>query len=212
MLLLLGSCKTKTEPDLPDMGFDYCPVDSGWVRTYSVDSISFNDNTKSVDTFHFILTEQMEGEITGQNLPAHRRVERRVKFDSSLIWETRSEVFVLRNNNTFQRVEENARIVKLVFPIGPITSWNGYQYLGTGRRNFQLQQVGADFSNGDTLFRDCIMVQEAYANNAIEDILVRSVYSRGVGLVDFINKNVNTQISGKSGYAMHYKLIEFNRP
>jgi len=210
--ILFLACKGKKEQIIPDLGYNYFPIDSGWVKIYSVDSIAYNDNNQSVDTFHFLIREKILSKIIGLTGEEYVEVERAVQMDSSSIWQPRKSVFVLLTSNNLQIIDENIKTLKLVFPIGNVMSWNGNLYNNLGRRTFYLQNVSSPFNNGDTLFNQCITVQEGLANNAIEELLIKSVYQYGIGLVDFTNNYVNTQVTGKSGYKVRQKLISYTKP
>jgi hypothetical protein len=207
------SC-SKDEPtdELIDLGYNYYPLDSGWIRIYQVDSISFNDNTQTIDTFRFTLIENTSGKITGQDLAGHQIINRLVQTDTSAKIQNRSSLFVVSTSNNLQVIEDNLRIVKLVFPLGNVSTWNGNMMNNNGRKTFALQNIGASFTNNDTTFKNCITVQEAQTNNLIEEILIKSVYCKNLGLVDFTNNYINTQQTGKSGYKVRQQLKYYYRP
>jgi hypothetical protein len=208
---LLFSCAKKEATDeILDLGYNYFPTDSGSVKIYAVDSISYNDNTQSIDTFHFLLKEQVGGVITGQNLAKHIEIIKSVQFDSTSVWQPRNSSFVLITENNFQLLDENVRTVKLVFPIGNVLNWNGNQFNNKGKRNFLLQNIGSTYKLKDSSFQNCIIVQEALANNVIEEILIKSVYCKNIGLIEFTNNYINTQSAGKSGYKVHQKIIYYS--
>ncbi len=215
-VLLLGAitaCK-KSAPtnNSINLGYSFFPIDSGIVKYYAVDSIAYSDITHSSDTFHFILKEEFAGLISGQTFQYHREILRSVRTDTSQNWHARTSVFVIVNSNNLEWLEDNIRQVKLAFPIGNVLSWNGNQSNNLGRKTFLLQNIHQAFNNGDTEFNDCVAVQESLANNAIEEILIKSVYSNGIGLIDFTNNNLNTQVTGVSGYKIHQKLIHYYLP
>lgn len=212
-LLLITSCsKDESKGEPVDLGYDFYPIDSGWIRVYRVDSIAFDDNSQTIDTFHFILKENTEGKIKGQNLDGFQIVNRLVQTDTSQLPQIRSSLFVMKTANNLQRIEDNVCVVKLVFPIGNTTSWNGNMLNNLGRRTFTLQNIGKPFVNADTTFNNCITVQEALTNNLVEEILVKSIYCKGLGLVDFTNNYINTQQTGKSGYKIHQQLKYYYHP
>ncbi len=213
VLLALAACK-KAEPTESsiDLGYNFFPSDSGLVKYYVVDSIAFSDISHSSDTFHFFLKEEFAGLISGQTLQYHREILRSVRTDSSQNWQARSTVFTILNKNNLEWVEDNIRQVKLTFPIGNVLSWNGNQTNNLGRKTFLLQNLHQAYNNGDTIFNDCVSIQEALANNAVEEIFIRSVYCKGIGLIDFTNNNLNTQLTGVSGYKIRQKLIYYQLP
>ncbi|HQW46074.1 MAG TPA: hypothetical protein PLZ98_03315, partial [Chitinophagaceae bacterium] len=56
MLSVFTSCKRQVIPaDDVELGKDYFPLTIGHFIEYDVDSLLFNDFTKTVDTFHFEL-------------------------------------------------------------------------------------------------------------------------------------------------------------
>ena len=206
----INSCSNdKPEQATPDLGFDYFPLDSGWVKIYQIDSISFNDNTQTIDTFHFKLKETFSGVVESPDLFAHRVVYMEAKQDSSEDWLPRTSLFLLKTNNNLQWVEDNQRYIKLTFPAGQVQSWNGNAFNSLGRKNYQWQNLFSNFNNGDTVFSDCISVLEAQTNNLVEEIYIKNVYAKNIGLVDRTNTNINTQSTGRSGYKIRQKLLTF---
>lgn len=216
-LLLIGfnACKTNGDDmDVPNYedGSKYYPLDSGMVRLYLVDSIAFDDNAGTIDTFRFVLEEEIIGNIYGQFQEPHVVIKRSVKKEMSQIWEPRASLFVLRTPNNLQVVEENNRYVKLVFPLGNTNTWNGNMFNNLGRRNYLLQSKDVNYFNGPIYFYECAQIQEANIKNAIEEVFVRSVYAANIGLADYTNIYLNTQASGTSGYAIRQTLIYSYKP
>jgi hypothetical protein len=216
-LLLSGfsACKTNGDDmDVPNYedGSKYYPLDSGIARVYLIDSIAFDDNAGTIDTFRFALEEEIIGTIKGQFNEPHVVIKRSIKKELSSTWEPRASLFVLRTPNNLQVVEENNRFVKLVFPLGNTNTWNGNMFNNLSRRNYLLQFKEKTYNNGDTSFFDCAQIQEANIKNAIEEVFVRSIYAANVGLVDYTNIYLNTQTSGTSGYAIRQKIIFFSKP
>lgn len=212
-VLVFGSaCKKSPEVKEPDFGYSYFPLDSGIYRLYQVDSIAFDDNTNTSDTFSFMMEEQQMGLVQGQDLDKHRVMHRRVTNDGGKTWVPRSSNYAVITGNQLQMVVDNNRIVKLIFPVGNTPSWNGNMYNGLGRRTFQVSDLGKTFSDKGEVFEDCVTVQEANTKNAIEEIYFRSIYANGIGLVDETNNYLNIQTSGVSGYKIHSRLKVFIRP
>jgi len=213
MTSFLSSCqKTEIAEETIDLGYDYFPTDSAWERIYLVDSIYFNDNNQSSDTFQFLLKEEFAGLANGAGLESHRIVKQQVQFPNQQNWEARGSYFVLKTNQNLQQVVDNQRIIKLVFPIGNVQSWNGNAYNAQGRRNFIWQNMKVNHAIFDTSYTNSITVLEAQINNLIEEILIRSTYVKHLGLVEFTNNNLNIQTTGVSGYKIRQRLISYAKP
>ncbi len=214
-LLVIGisSCsKKEVEVTALEMGYSYFPIDSGIVKIYQVDSISYNDNTQKIDTFQFILKEEFAGIAQSEGEENHRIIKRSVQFPNTQSWEPRSSTFVLATAQNLQQVIENQRIIKLVFPVGQAQSWNGNAYNSLGRRNFTWQKVFASHPVFDSIYSPSLSVLEANINNFVEEVFTSSTYAKNIGLIEFQHTNLNKQASGINGYKIHYKLITYIKP
>lgn len=207
------SCSDKEMPQLPvELGQEYFPLDSGIVKIYQVDSISYNDNTQKIDTFQFLLKEEFLGYTNTQGSEQHKIIKRSALFPGGQIWLPRTSLFVLATSINLQVVEDNQRIVKMVFPVGNVQSWNGNSLNNLGRRNFQWQNLYVNKLVADSISKPTISVLEANVTNLIEEIFIRSTYAKNIGLVEFTNNNLNIQSTGVSGYKVYQKLLSFYRP
>ncbi|MDP1726501.1 MAG: hypothetical protein Q8M15_06925 [Bacteroidota bacterium] len=212
-LIGLGtSCKKSIPAETLDMGYAYFPIDTGLTWIYHVDSISYNDNTQSIDTFRFFLMERISGQVADQLYKNHQIVERYVRKNDSDTWHARANSYILKTANNVQVVDENIRIVKLIFPLGNVQSWNGNMYNDKIRQTYSLQALNAPYNTGDTTYLNSVTVIHDPPINVIEEILIKSVYARDIGLISFSNTYINTQVSGKSGYRVSQKLISFYKP
>ncbi|MBC7383124.1 MAG: hypothetical protein H7296_09045 [Bacteroidia bacterium] len=213
LLFIVVACK-KTPPPASDQGYDYYPLDSGITSIYRIDSISYNDNSGKIDTFHFFLMERMAGLVTDLTFKEHRIIERYVRKNDSTEWEQRASFYVLRTDYNLQKVEENNRIVKLLFPVGNTLSWNGNMFNSQGRQTFYLLLKGNTYKSPDTTFANTVFIQEARSEpgNPVEEVLVTSVYASNIGLVHHTNTYINTQVTGRSGYKVFQNLISYSKP
>lgn len=212
ILWLSSACKKQTPPEQLDLGYAYFPNDTGLTWVYHVDSISYNDNTQSIDTFRFFLMERISGQVADQLYKNHQIVERYVRKNDSDTWQARTNSYILKTSNNVQVVEDNNRIVKLAFPLGNVQSWNGNMYNDKIRQTYSLQALYATYNTGDTTYSNTVTVIHNPPINVIEEILIKSVYARDIGLISFSNTYINTQVSGKSGYRVSQKLISFYKP
>ncbi len=212
-LIGLGiACKKSTPGETLDIGYAYFPIDTGLTWIYQVDSISYNDNTQSIDTFRFFLMERISGQVDDQLYKNHQIVERYVRKNDSDTWQARANSYILKTANNVQVVDENIRIVKLIFPLGNVQSWNGNMYNNKIRQTYTLQSLNIPYNTGDTTYSNTVTVIHDPPINVIEEILIKSVYARDIGLISFSNTYINTQVTGKSGYRVNQKLISFYKP
>ena len=211
--MMVFACKTNDNQDdlLLSQGYEYFPLTTGLSRIYQVDSIAFDDNDGSIDTFQFFYKELVDAKVLGQTeTNQHTTILRFATQDTNKAWLPRASAFALQTNQNLQLFDDNIRYVKLTFPLGNIGTWNGNMYNSLGRRNYVYQ--GNNFSyttpNG-WRFDQCVQIQEANIKNAIEEIVVRSLYAPQIGLVQYSHTNINTQGTSKSGYILKQSLIAF---
>lgn len=217
LILLSGACKkTGTHEESVDLGYAYFPVDSGIQKIYRIDSVAFDDNAGTIDTFHFLLKEEFSGFIFGQFAEPHMVINRFTSAYNDTIWKINTnwkpagEVFVLRTNQNLQWVQDNKRVVKLVFPVGIIGTWNGNMFNETGRKNFQITSTTQSTLVADSIrLNECAVVLEGKITNNFEEQFIQSVYARNIGLVNFTNQQVFKQNGVPGGFAVYQKLIRY---
>src|SRR6056297_536861 len=121
LLLTAYSCQEDESEYNPDLGYEYFPTEIGSYVTFRADSI-FHDNPTTAaegvhDTTSYFIKEVIESEVLDAlNEPALRIV--RYKRDTpDDPWQLRDVWMAKTGPRRAERVEENRRYVKLVFPI-----------------------------------------------------------------------------------------------
>ena len=127
MLLLTLACKKEKKAEAVDLGYTYFPTEIGQYVIYQVDSISYNDffNPVKIDTTHFQLKELVQSHFTDNEGRESDRLERYVRKNDSLPWVLRDVWYQTRTSTKAEKVEENVRFVKLIFPVEVNQKWNG---------------------------------------------------------------------------------------
>lgn len=201
LLLAMASCKTN-QPEVPNLGYDYFPLQINQTFKYAFDSVSFNDNTKTTDTFYFELTWRVDTFFVNQSGHQVFVINRTVKDTATGMVFNRSALFAELNPQQLIFTENELPLVKLVFPLGNVTSWNGNMLNNQFRQTYQLRYVNRLENGLNTAF-----VQEANNINAIEEEVRYSIYAQNVGLTQFYSKYLNKQTTGTSGYILQLKTL-----
>jgi hypothetical protein len=125
-LFLIFSCKKNDSDNTPDIGKDYFPIKVGSYIIYDVDSSFYDDfyiPTK-VTTTQFQLKEKIQSiYYDNQNRPT-ARLERYIRTTSNMAWNLKNVWSMNITSTTAERVEENVRFIKLVFPVKAKQIWN----------------------------------------------------------------------------------------
>ncbi len=201
LLLAIAACKPK-ETETPGLGYDYFPLHIGKTAVYAFDSIAFDDNTKSSDTFYYELTWRVDTFFVNQSGHPVYVINQSVKDTSSGIVFNRMALFAEINPQQLVFTENELSFVKLVFPLGNVTSWNGNMYNTLFRQTYQLRYFNKPENGLTTAF-----VQEANNINAIEEEVRYSIYAQNIGLTTFYSKYLNKQTTGTSGYILQLKIL-----
>ncbi|MCU0443120.1 MAG: hypothetical protein MUE96_12040 [Bacteroidia bacterium] len=209
--LLVAIAVVSCKPDDPndvgtDLGYDYYPyqrIGSKWI--YAVDSLVYDDNSGStqVDTFRYQYMEEVGSEFTDDAGITNYQILRYYKFADSLPWVQVNAAVSQRNSLRAERVDENVRTVKLVFPPTEGKRWNGNMFNANSPLTYRIQWYEQPYY----LYDQTIYVEQIKENNFIDTINRYEVYARNIGLVWFFSDSINTQETGSRGYRFTYRLM-----
>lgn len=188
ILTILVSCKKDTE--VIDPGYAYFPDETGQYVIYEGDSIQYNDDLKAQhDTFRFMVKEVIESIYQDNEGRPTLRIERYVKMKNDTIpysamqWTLADVWSANRTSTSAERVEENQRFVKLVFPIRAKKTWNGNSYNTQEAWEYEYTSVHeAGTVNGRT-FDSIATVLQRDESNLVERTFAQEKYAKNVGLV-----------------------------
>jgi hypothetical protein len=182
------SCK-KDKSFAPDMGYNYFPDQVGKYVVYDVDSFYCDDS--KTDTFKFQIKEKIQAVfLDNENRPTLRleRYIKKYRADSAyydMKWTLRNVCLENKTITNAEKVEENSRFVKLVFPIKISQTWNG------NAQNIKAGwEYGYDFFDqprwvGALHFDSVLQVNQYDDKNKIltERKLYIEKYARNVGMI-----------------------------
>jgi len=100
LLLFVFSC-SKTDEDVPDLGYDYFPLETGNYIIYTVTEIKYDDFIDSVITNTFLLKERVGSSFIDNEGRTVFKLNRYVKLDvdSISIWKLKDVWTVYRGSN-----------------------------------------------------------------------------------------------------------------
>jgi hypothetical protein len=206
------ACSRKDDdPSSVDVGYDYYPVNGGATWVYRVDSFAYDDNTgeTTIDTFVFEYREQISGTYTDVNGGTGQFVSRSFKRQEAGEWEPVNAWAVLKTNLNAQRVEENVRFVKLVFPLENNKTWNGNLYNNLGEEEYSVEAFDEPLSLGAATYGHTLKVLHKDEENAIEEIKRYEIYARNVGMIYSLSDSINSQVNGSRGYRLRFTLKSY---
>lgn len=189
LLSFLGvSCKK--EKELPvDMGYKYFPVNVGHCIVYDVDSISYNDFTGEIDTFKFQIKEYVESVFTDNEGRETQRLERYRRLDDTSSWFIKDVWTENLTLTTAEKVEENIRMVKLIFPPKENEKWNGNLFNSNGEQSFEYKEVHNLYYQNNIRFDSTIHVLQKQEYTLISEKFEKEIYAAHIGMIykKFVN-------------------------
>jgi len=214
------SCKKDKEIVTVDLGYDYFPDIKGNFIIYDVDSLFYNDFTSTIDTFKFQIKEKITENFKDLSNRNTQRIERFYRKDSTKDWMIKDVWFSNKTTTTAEKVEENIRFVKIVFPLKKDNSWDGNRLNNLGTQAYTLIGLNETFKIGSLYFDSIIKISQVADSNLIEKKVAYEIYAKHVGLVykkslnitdkdSVINYTLPLELRANSGFDLTYKAVAF---
>lgn len=209
----LFSCQKETEN--MDIGYSYYVAEPGYYLTYMVDSIYFDDFYATSDTNYFLIKELIESSFIDNEGRQAYRIERWYKYNDTLPWVLKNVWYSVKTNKQIERVEENIRYIKLIFPIKNYAKWNGNALNNLDYQEYKYLNAHKPFNISDFAFDSTVKVQQDSFINLKYIRYKYEIYAKNVGLIKkvFINLENEDNMSGKikNGVKYEWRLIDYGK-
>lgn len=223
---LIYSCKKGNSDYQPDYQYEYYPVDTGYYVIYEVDSINFDDNfvPPESDTNSYQVKEYIESTFIDNEGRVAYRLERYTRKDSSHTWRIKNAWYLVRNQTSAERVEENLRFIKLVFPPEVGQTWDGNKFLNITPEidyyedwEYEITEHDVPATVNGLSFSETLLVSHVDRENLIEKTFSEERYARGVGLIEreFLHlekQNVSNPWSKpERGFILKVRVLDYKK-
>jgi len=210
VVLVLLSCK-KQQENYINFHYDYYPTNVGhWVE-YEVTDIVHN--SIGSDTLTYFLKEEITGEFIDNEGEISQRIERYWKFDQADIYEIKDVWFGKITNTNAQKVEENQRYTKLIFPIKTGQYWDGNGLNGLNEWEYVYDSIHYSYELNNYSFDSTVKIIQRNNYNAVEYENCYELYAKDIGMIykKHIDLSINmfniTDIN--EGVELEMELISF---
>jgi hypothetical protein len=186
-------CKTKTDDFVLDYKYEYFPLDSGRYWIWEVDSIIFEPLGSGFvrsDTMKLYIKEVVESIFIDNSGRPTARIERYQSYTEDYNWFITDVWFANRTQKTGEKIEENLRFVKLLFPPKKNQKWNGNQYIQFTENIewlkdwvYEVTALDAPATFNATTFDSTITIMQRDSENLIAKTFATETYAINVGLV-----------------------------
>lgn len=210
LLFLVMSCKKETE--LPvEMGYKYFPINTGHWVIYDVDSVYYNDFTSQVDSFKFQIMETVESVFTDNEGRETQRLERYKRFSDTTDWYLKDVWVENLTTTTAEKIEENMRLIKLIFPPKEKEKWDGNLYNTIGTQNYEYLNVHSAYALNNKTYDSTLTVMQKQEYTLISEKFEKEVYAAHIGLIYKKYVNLTKEPTGliKKGVNYSYTLNSY---
>jgi len=216
--ICFSSCKHETLAP-SDVGYKYFPTNIGHWAAYNVDLTVWDDfypvdSPQHIQTFIFDIKEIIESDFYDNENRLTQRIECYKKINDTTNWFLKDVWVSNLMPSTAEKVEENIRYVKLVFPIMENMTWNGNAFNTLGSQDYKYDNVFEPYTvNGVTFDSTVTVIQDIDTNIAIYEKIQFEVYAKNVGLIyrkfRDVEKNPYYPDSTVSGTDFTYRIKTF---
>ncbi|MDZ4823539.1 MAG: hypothetical protein SH856_08775 [Flavobacteriales bacterium] len=206
VVLMFLSCGKDKEPPAVNLGYEYFPNKVGTYITYEVDSIGYSINS---DTAHYLIKEILMEEFVDDigelavTIERYRSDNDGASFHLTDIWTQK------RTATSAQKVEEDVRYVRLVFPLEVGKTWNGNAYNTMIAWNYEYTGIDVPNSYGVLSFPECVEIEQRNNVNFVDQEIASEVYAKNVGLVYKRLTDLNFQNDMITGIDMEMVVVDY---
>jgi hypothetical protein len=203
--LLVVSCK-KSDNQASNMYYSYFPVEvNSWVE-YEGRRIIHVEALGS-DTNYFYLKEVVAEEFIDNSGRTTFRIERFEKDSFHHSYEIKDVWYSNIATTTAEKVEENVRFTKLIFPVSNSKSWDGNANNSIGKWTYEYDSIHMSRSYNNLDFDSTVRVNQIDNINPFQRQVAFEVYANYVGLVrkSYIN------IDNGDGSELELTVIDYGK-
>lgn len=199
LLAFLIACK-KDSIIPADESEKYFPLQVGRYTIFDVDSIHFNEVTMLSDTTHFQIMEKVMSMSGDSSSGFVYSIYRYRRMNDTLGWDETDQWSATINSGRAEKVEENLRFIKMVFPIRENTKWQGNKFIDTvGGLDkyygwvYEYKDINQAKQINNYILDSTVTVTEQDDENLIEKDFEQEIYAKNIGLVYRIKEHVSKQ-------------------
>ena len=205
LIVILSSCREDPDFEELDLGYDFFPNVAGTFIDYEVDSISYGIE---VDTTSFFLRHRLGGSFVDGEGDRAVELERYKRSSLNDEWVLTDVWVEKKTNTTGERVEENERFVKMIFPLSEGKSWDGNSLNEQDSWTYSCTKFDEPHSEEGVSFPKTVFIKQRDLQNLVDQEIAYEVYARDIGMVFKQFTDITFQDGQIQGVDVHYTYID----
>lgn len=212
VFLTTNSCK---KTDDFDMYYDYFPLNEGHYNIYSIREVVVDQQVNVRDTFDYFIKTVIGEDITDNSGRTAKQFERYYGASANGPWMIHDLWTAIYADGKGELVEENNRVIKLVFAPSEDDEWNMNAYNTLDALECYYSNLHKSYTLGGNTYSSTVTVEQEDFSSYIDSRRKYEVYARGVGMVhkyfrDFTINNGNPN-NLKKGHLLEMRLISYGQ-
>jgi hypothetical protein len=187
--LTLVECKKSVSPEIQKYYYSYYPLEKGhWV---AYDVIHIEHTNLGSDTLHYALKEVITERFIDNQGDTAFRIERRWKFNPTDEYIIKDIWYANTYSTRADKIEENIRYTKLVFPILSEKRWDGNAFNTLEKWEYRYDSLHLSRSINGLQFDSTIRVVQSNVINPFQEKVASEIYANHIGLIKKSYKNID---------------------
>ena len=182
-LFLFPSCQKDQSVNFNSIDYGYFPDKIGSWIIYNVVEIHIDSESGVFDTAYYQINEIIESKFSDNSNRQTLRIERYIRENDTLPWNIKDVWFANLLTNSAQKVEENIRYVKLVFPVKLNKTWDGNTYNTLEECEYKITGIDINDTINSLFFDSVLTVTQKDEENMIEKFYFIEKYAKNTGMV-----------------------------
>lgn len=192
LVVLLQSCK-KDEPYVSTLHVSYAGLIENKFVVYDAMDIHHDDDSNIHDTTTYLLKTVIGPEYIDNEGRSGFELMRYKSFDNGTNW-TLTDVWTsLLSNNNYERVEENERLVCLIFPPVKNKSWDINAFNIQEERTVYYDYLHEKLFLNGTFMDSTLKVKEDDFFSLVDYRRQYEIYAKDIGLVQKVYKDLTIE-------------------
>jgi hypothetical protein len=167
-------------------------LQSGRWITYEITEVDHNN--LGSDTINYWLKEIIKEQFIDNEGDTAYRIERLWKFNETDSYVVKDIWYANLYPTRADKIEENIRFTKLIFPVSAEKRWNGNAFNTLEKWEYAYDSLHVAKSINGLQFDSTIRVQQRNVINPFQQIVASEIYGNHIGLIQKSYKNIDNGI------------------